>query len=195
MWFMQPATRWPPRSFGFTCKHSWCRCQQLMIVFISRPQVSCPLLSFLTLRLCMLKVWTMLGLSPRWREWTWRTQTRPFLTSLLRVTSPSPGRRKWLRWAFMESSTSGAPKAASPMTFAGSPYSSSQSHRRAACHRHPNTSKTNQPESVETFSSWEHSADLSDRRRRRRLEISLAETGNNKNRYDFGFFFFNLDWT
>lgn len=85
-------------------------------------QVFYLLLSSQTRKWCTLKVWMTLGPSPLWREWHWRTLTRPFLMSFPRGTSPYPGKKRWSIQAFMESSTFGVLMAASQMTSAGSPY-------------------------------------------------------------------------
>lgn len=79
---------------------------------------------------------TTLGPSPQLKAFNWRTKTLSFLTSLPRGTSPSPGRRRWLRQASTESSRSGELTAFCPMTCDGSPsWSNHPSPPPAPCHK------------------------------------------------------------
>lgn len=79
---------------------------------------------------------TTLGPSPQLKAFNWRTRTLSFLMSLPRGTSPSPGRRRWLRQASMESSRSGEPTALCPMTCDASPsWSNHPSPPPAPCHK------------------------------------------------------------
>lgn len=61
------------------------------------------------------------GPSPRSRACSWSTRTWSFSTSLPQGTSPSPGRRRWLRRASTGSWRCGGPTALCPTTSGASP--------------------------------------------------------------------------
>lgn len=145
----------------------------LTVVFnshISLPQVFCLLLLSLILKWCMLKIWMMLELFPRWRGWPWRILTRPFLMSLLQATSLFLGKRRWSRWVFMESSIFGALKAASQMTSAENRYESSQSHQPAVHHRVIET-----PWQYISHTNWNKTCNTNTQKQKSLLHFLIAE--------------------
>lgn len=79
---------------------------------------------------------TTSGPSPRSRACSWSTRTWSFSTSSPRGTSPSPGRRRWLRRASTGSWRCGGPTALCPTTSDASPsWSSRPSPPPAQCRR------------------------------------------------------------
>lgn len=100
------------------------------------PQGSFLPLSCQTPRQFMPRTSTTSGPSPRLKACIWKKRTRSFLMSLPLGTSPSPGRRRWLRQGSTVSSQSGDLMALCPTTCDANPsWSSRPSPPPARCHK------------------------------------------------------------